>query len=428
MRLAELRKATGLPAQTTLRGHLASLSELGVLAKRPTQQMPYAVEHELTPMGQELLDVAGRLDVWLGRSPDGPISLESGAAKGAIRALVDGWGSTMMRRARGRAALADRARQRDPRAQLPGARAPPLEHADRRPGRAAADRRRRARLHGDRLGPPGSPRWPPPATASWSTWDRRGAPVTEVDIEAAFLLAAPLVGLPERVAGSCQLEVEPSPGVDAEAGRRPGHDRGAAGSSPASRAWSRGRAPTPPAPAVNWFNAVASGEVGELRFGGSRQIAEDVVGGLHATLRRPDRRRRSCGAGSGRDGLGRAALLGPRRLFADEGDEQLVGEFRQQPRQRRRCGRGRPPRRPGRGRRRPRARPPAAGPARRSSRPSSSSLVKRWKSVLEALARDRADRGELDDMTLAAAGRRRTSRASPPTDLRTRSAQGPGSS
>src|SRR6476661_5232062 len=46
MRLAELRKATGLPAQTTLRGHLASLSEIGVLAKRPTERMPYAVENE----------------------------------------------------------------------------------------------------------------------------------------------------------------------------------------------------------------------------------------------------------------------------------------------------------------------------------------------------------------------------------------------
>ena len=30
MRLAELRKATGLPAQTTLRGHLANLGEIGV--------------------------------------------------------------------------------------------------------------------------------------------------------------------------------------------------------------------------------------------------------------------------------------------------------------------------------------------------------------------------------------------------------------
>ena len=36
MRLAELRRATGLPAQTTLRGHLASLCEFGVIEKRQT--------------------------------------------------------------------------------------------------------------------------------------------------------------------------------------------------------------------------------------------------------------------------------------------------------------------------------------------------------------------------------------------------------
>jgi DNA-binding HxlR family transcriptional regulator len=93
MRLAELRKATGLPAQTTLRGHLTNLSEIGVLTKRPTQQMPYAVENELTPMGRELLDVADLLAVWLSQAPDGPISLEGGSAKGAVKALVDGWGS-----------------------------------------------------------------------------------------------------------------------------------------------------------------------------------------------------------------------------------------------------------------------------------------------------------------------------------------------
>ena len=97
LRLADLRKATGLPAQTTLRGHLANLSEIGVLTKRPTQQMPYAVENELTPMGRQLLGVADRLEVWLSLAPEGPISLESGAAKGAVKALVDGWGSKMMR-------------------------------------------------------------------------------------------------------------------------------------------------------------------------------------------------------------------------------------------------------------------------------------------------------------------------------------------
>jgi DNA-binding HxlR family transcriptional regulator len=52
MRLAELRQATGLPAQTTLRGHLKGLEGFGAVAKRPTNQMPLAVENRLTPMGR----------------------------------------------------------------------------------------------------------------------------------------------------------------------------------------------------------------------------------------------------------------------------------------------------------------------------------------------------------------------------------------
>src|SRR4051794_10790025 len=96
MRLAELRKATGLPAQTTLRGHLTNLTEIGLLSKQPTQQMPYAVENALTSMGKGMLFVAQRLETWLRQAPEGPIPLESGAAKGAVKALVDGWGSSMI--------------------------------------------------------------------------------------------------------------------------------------------------------------------------------------------------------------------------------------------------------------------------------------------------------------------------------------------
>ena len=40
MRLAELRKATGLPAQTTLRGHLASLSDIGLLEETADRPCP----------------------------------------------------------------------------------------------------------------------------------------------------------------------------------------------------------------------------------------------------------------------------------------------------------------------------------------------------------------------------------------------------
>jgi DNA-binding HxlR family transcriptional regulator len=284
MRLAELRKATGLPAQTTLRGHLASLSDLGVLARRPTERMPYAVEHELTPMGHELLDVAGRLDDWLGRSPDGPISLESGAAKGAIRALVDGWGSTMMR-----VLAANPLSLTELDSQISELSYPALE-------RRLSSMRIAGLVEPLQTRGSGTPYtvtdWArlgiaPLAAAGHCELVHLGpdsALLSEVDIEAAFLLAAPLVGLPEQVAGACQLEVEPSPGVlPRSTGVQVRIERGRVVScvsrlEPRPAAYAAGSA-------VRWFNAVNRGEVGELRFGGTRGIAEEVVRGLHSSFK-----------------------------------------------------------------------------------------------------------------------------------------------
>lgn len=283
MRLAELRKTTGLPAQTTLRGHLASLAELGVLSKRPTQEMPYAVENELTPMGRELLEVAERLQLWLSQAPDGPISLENGAAKGAVKALIDGWGSTMIR------ALAARPLSLTE-----------LDSAISDLSYPALERRLSSmRIAGLVEAQPSKGAGTPYAVTEWA---RRGvapiavashcelihlgprsAPVTKLDIEAAFLLATPLVGLREPVAGLCQLEVEPMPGLTSQpTGVQVVFENGKVVSC-VSRL-----VPDPPAYAVGsagkWFDAVRGGKVGELRFGGSRRIAEDVVAGLHATF------------------------------------------------------------------------------------------------------------------------------------------------
>ena len=59
--------------------------------------MPYTVENELTEAGREVLSVADVIEAWLARAPQGSIPLGSESAKGAIRALVGGWGSTMLR-------------------------------------------------------------------------------------------------------------------------------------------------------------------------------------------------------------------------------------------------------------------------------------------------------------------------------------------
>lgn len=280
MRLAELRKATGLPAQTTLRGHLTTLVELGVLQKRPTQQMPYAVENELTTLGHGMLEVADRLETWLDNAPDGPIPLESAAAKGAIKALVDGWESKMMR------ALAARPLSLTQLDRLISDFSyPALE-------RRLASMRLAGLVEGQRGQGGGTP-------YSVTDWARLGvaplaaashcervymgedsAPVTQIDIEAAFLLATPLVGLRPEVAGSCQLEVAPSPGlVPRPTGVQVTLEKGRVVScvsrlqeSPA--AYAAGTA-------LAWFNAVRDGNTEELRFGGSRRLAEELVGGLH---------------------------------------------------------------------------------------------------------------------------------------------------
>jgi DNA-binding HxlR family transcriptional regulator len=283
MRLAELRKATGLPAQTTLRGHLTNLSDLGVVAKRPTRQMPYAVEIELTTMGEQLLDVAEQLAFWLGQAPDGPISLENGAAKGAVKALVDGWGSKMMRAlAAGPLSLTE------------------LDSLISDLSYPALERR----LSSMRIAGLVEARQTPGAGTPYGVtdWARRGvaplaaashcervhmrddsAPVTPIDIEAAFLLATPLARLPAKASGSCQLEVEASPGVVSRpAGVQVRVERGEVVSC-VSRL-EDGPAAYATGPALTWFNAIRDGSIGQLRFGGSGQIAEDMVHGLHSAF------------------------------------------------------------------------------------------------------------------------------------------------
>lgn len=284
MRLAELRQATGLPAQTTLRGHLTSLSEVGAVSKRPTTQMPYAVENELTPMGENVVEVAEHLEGWLGFAPSGPISLESGGARGVVKAFVDGWGSTMLRcLAAQPMSLTELDRL------IPELSYPALER-----------RLSSMRMAGLIEARPGSGGGTPYGVTEWA---RRGvlplaiaaacegrflgdgAPgVTGVDIEAAFMLATPLVGLATESNGRCRLEVlearDQSRGaveviVEIAAGRVV--SCGSAGEVPSSGSSASGSA-------GHWFKAVREGTAELLSFGDPRQLGEDLVNGLHTAL------------------------------------------------------------------------------------------------------------------------------------------------
>lgn len=281
MRLAELRRAAGLPAQTTLRGYLSQLAELGVLSKRPTTRMPYAVENELTPAGRAVLDVADHLEAWLGLAPERPISLESGSAHGVIKAYADGWGSMMMRRiAVEPMSLTELDR-----------RIPDLSYS-------ALERRLSSMRMAGLIEPrPGSGAGTPYTVTDWARRGTlsliaaadcelrhlrgQGPPIAQHDIEAAFMLATPLVGLPAEANGSCRLAVEVEHAQE-QVGVQVAVDRGRVVSCDCDLGATAGTFAS--GSAARWFRAIKDGTAQLLRFGGSRQLSEGLVIGLHAAL------------------------------------------------------------------------------------------------------------------------------------------------
>jgi DNA-binding HxlR family transcriptional regulator len=285
MRLADLRKEVGGPAQTTLRGNLAGLQEIGAIAKRGREGKPSVAEHELTVLGAELLLVADGLEAWLDRAPGRRIAFESSAAKAAIKALVGGWVSTVVR------ALA--------------ARPLTLTELDRLIDTftyPALERRLGAmRLAGQvELCPDGDRKRRPYTVTPWlreavgplllaGRCERRhmaaGTPsITRIDIEAAFLLAVALIKLPSLASGVCQLAVETNGGgpearpvgvrVEVEAGRIV---------SCVSRLESQSRNQVLGA-APAWLDAVIDRDAELLEYRGNAELGRELVDALHDGL------------------------------------------------------------------------------------------------------------------------------------------------
>lgn len=282
MRLAELRQRVGLPAQTTLRGHLAGLVEVGAIAKRMQSESRYAMDYELTPFGRDLLEVADSLETWLRLAPDGAIGLESGTAKGAVRALVDGWGSQMLR------ALAARPLSLTELDKLiSDLNYPALERrlaSMRMAGLVKASEAVGART------PYGITDWGrrsivPLARATRCERihlpEETEAPAP-ADIEAAFLLALPLATVAPTAGGWCQLQVEHGAGrgkpvgvrVDVEAGRIVSC---VSRLDPKPRSWATGTA-------GRWFEAIDAGDPSHLQLGGGDRLPESLIQSLHAAL------------------------------------------------------------------------------------------------------------------------------------------------
>jgi DNA-binding HxlR family transcriptional regulator len=281
--LTELRHAAGGPSQSTLRLRLRELTDLGVLVRGRQEGFPRALDFELAGPGRDLLVVMALLRAWLARSPSGPVELGAPPAKGMIKALVEGWGSTVLR-----ALAAKPLTLTELDRLISGLNYPSLE-------------RRLGTLHhcGQVEPLPSRGRGTPYRVTRWlrqgvaplaaaARWERlhspeTTAPIGRIDIEAAFLLVVPLVALAPELSGDCRLTVETRGNgerqlagikVRVEEGRVTSHVTNLEGHADA---WASGST-------TDWLRAVIERDRAGLEIGGDCRLAGDLVDGLHGML------------------------------------------------------------------------------------------------------------------------------------------------
>jgi DNA-binding HxlR family transcriptional regulator len=282
--LIDLRRAVGSPPQTTMRGHVRALVEIGAVESRRRDAFPGSVDYALGRPGRDLLRVAEVLRAWLVAAPQGEIELGSPAAKSAVGALVAGWSSTIVRALAGRPlSLTELSRL------IPSINYPALE---RRLGALRLVGQIEARPGRARSTPYGPTDWLRRAIAplvAGVRWERQHlptgtSPVGRIDAEAAFLLAIPLVSLPSELSGTCRLvvEIRNGAGERRSAGVMVEVREGAVCSCTSrlegrAGAWASGSS-------GSWTSAVMSQETEALEIGGDSDLAVALVDALHGSL------------------------------------------------------------------------------------------------------------------------------------------------
>jgi DNA-binding HxlR family transcriptional regulator len=281
----DLRRAAGSPSQTTITGDLRRLEDVGAIGSRRSNAFPGSVEYELEAPGSELLFVAAILERWLLLAPEGPLKLGSEAAKAAIKTLVEGWSTAILRAlATTPLSLTELDRVID------ALNYPALEY-----------RLDAMRLAGQIEALPSNGRATPWGVTDWLRravgpimaavrWERRHAgasacSITRLDIEAALLLAVPLVRLPVGLTGSCRLGVEVTSGNEHRlAGAMVYIEDGEIASCSVHldghpAAWTTGSADA-------WLHAVIESDVDQIEAGGDQGLARSLIEGLHSALLR----------------------------------------------------------------------------------------------------------------------------------------------
>ena len=205
--LIDLRRAVGSPPQSTMRVYSRTLVELGTLERQRQAAFPGTVEYASTESGRALLGIGAILERWLQEAPAGPISLGTTASKSATKALVEGWSTNIIRALSAKPLSLTDLNRLIPRISYP-----------------SLERRLGALRLADLVEPyPGEGRGTPYRATPWlrraivplaagAWWERRyladPPQVGRLDVEAAFLLAIPLIELPPELNGKCRLAVE----------------------------------------------------------------------------------------------------------------------------------------------------------------------------------------------------------------------------
>jgi DNA-binding HxlR family transcriptional regulator len=272
--LIDLRRAVGSPPQSTMRVYSRTLVDLGTLERQRQAAFPGTVEYGSTESGKALLGIGAVLESWLQEAPSGPIALGSTASKSATKALVEGWSTNIIR-----AIAAKPLSLTDLNRLIPRISYPSLE------------RRLGALRLADLVEPhPGDGRGTPYRATPWlrraivplaagAWWERRHLAdpplVGRLDVEAAFLLAIPLVELPEGMNGRCRLAVEIQGGsapvfagvlITVEDGKIVSCSSRLEGEADG---WASGSAGT-------WLRRM-SGREGDLEIGGDAELVREVV-------------------------------------------------------------------------------------------------------------------------------------------------------
>lgn len=283
MSLIDLRRTVGSPPPTTMRGHLRTLTDLGILERHQENAFPGTVALRLGRPGRDLLPVVDALESWLAAAPMGSIELGSAAAKNSIKALVEGWISAIVRALAAKPlALTELSRV------IKGLSYPSLE---RRLGTM--------RLAGLIERCAGSGRGTPYVVTDWLRqavapliaairWERRhlgerATPISRLDIEAIFLLTVPMATLADEQSGLCRFGVDLQTGAERRlAGVVVEVSDGRVAScltrlNGETDAWALGSTSA-------WLSALIEQDLDQLEVGGDCRLAISLVDQVHGTL------------------------------------------------------------------------------------------------------------------------------------------------